>query len=415
MFSNNDFVRFLRWAAGVCVFAIIAAISLVLLIDPYRIYRWVDMPGLNHVKPQPDRYQEQIKLVNARASKANAFIFGNSRAEIGLNPEFEGFASAGLSAYNLALSGTRISVTQRELQFLKESGMKPELVILGVEFLDYLLDPGDHAPLAPIASASNARNVSDLKWQFDALFSLASVADSLKTLQIQKDSEAETISPRGLNPFFEYKKYVRQEGYYPIFQQRAVEYAKVFAHKPHGIRLNSTGTSPELEGLRAVLSILATESKESHVIIYPYHAQILAMFEQAGLWPAFEQWKSALASEVDTMNKRYLNAHITLWDFSGYGEMQCELIPGKNNKQATTQWYWEAGHFKQKFGDLILARLLEDRIGVRSAVQTGVQLDTNNALDNQLRIQKERSTCKMTSPDMFGRVVELVNSAVAIP
>lgn len=415
MFSNNDFVRFLRWAAGVCVFAIIAAISLVLLIDPYRIYRWVDMPGFNHVKPQADRYQEQIKLVNARASKANAYIFGNSRVEIGLNPDYEGFASAGLSAYNLALSGTRISVTKRELQFLKESGMKPELVILGVEFLDYLLDPDDHAPLAPIASASNARNVSDLKWQFDTLFSLASVADSLKTLQIQKDSEAETISPRGLNPFFEYKKYVRQEGYYPIFQQRAVEYAKVFAHKPHGIRLNSTGTSPELEGLRAVLSILATESKESHVIIYPYHAQILAMFEQAGLWPAFEQWKSVLASEVDMMNKRYPNAHITLWDFSGYGEMQCELIPGKNNKQATTQWYWEAGHFKQKFGDLILARLLEDRIGVRSAVQTGVQLGTNNALDNQLRIQKERSTCKMTSPDMFGRVVELVNSAVAIP
>ncbi|MBC7404197.1 MAG: hypothetical protein H7252_00700 [Cytophaga sp.] len=410
MFSNYDFVHFLRWLVGACVLGIIAVICFVFVIDPYRIYRWVDVPGFNHVKPQPDRYQEQIKLINARASKANAFIFGNSRAEIGLNPEFEGFASAGLSVYNLALSGTRVSVTKRELDFLKESGIKPEFVILGVEFLDYLVDPNDHVPLVSTSFTGKSRNVSDLKWQFDALFSLTSLTDSLKTLQIQKDTVAETISPRGLNPFLEYKKYVRQEGYYPIFQQRALEYARVFAHKPHGLLLNSSGTSPELEGLRAVLSQLATESKESHVIIYPYHAQILAMFEQAGLWPAFEQWKDLLVAEIDTINKRYSNVHLALWDFSGYSKFQCEVIPEKNNKLAITQWYWEAGHFKQAYGDLMLARLLETRLGKEVVNPIGVKLGVSTLLESQLRIQNEKTACMSNYPAVFNNSITLIKS-----
>lgn len=414
MFSNHDFVRFLRSAVGVCFFGIIASISLVLVIDPYRIYRLVDVPGFNQVKPQPDRYQEQIKLVNARASKANAFIFGNSRAEIGLDPEYEGFANAGLSAYNLALSGTRISVTKRELEFLKESGVKPEFVILGVEFLDYLVNPDDRAPLASAVIAKNASDVSDLKWRFDALFSLASVTDSLKTLRIQKDDEAETISPHGLNPFLEYKKYVRQEGYYPIFQQRALEYAKTFSHKPRGLRLNSTGTSSELDGLHAVLAILASESKESHVIIYPYHAQILAMFERAGLWPAFEEWKRLLATEVDVINKRYPNAHITLWDFSGYSEIQCELIPGKNNIHAATRWYWEAGHFKQQYGNLMLAKILENRLGKSVQGSTGMKLEFEILEENQRRIRNEKTHCMAVYPTVFDQSYALINAEAVV-
>ena len=401
MFSNDDFLRFLRCLMGACFLGILAVISLVLVIDPYRIYRWIDVPGFNSVKPQPDRYQEQIKLSNVRASNANAFIFGNSRAEIGLNPEYEGFANAGLSVYNLALSGTRISVTLRELEFLKKSGIKPEFAVLGVEFLDYLVNPDDHAPLASTSIANNARDVNQLKWQFDALFSLTAVADSLKTLQIQKDDEAETISPRGQNPFLEYKKYVRQEGYYPIFQQRALEYAKTFTHKPQGLRFNSSGTSPELDGLRAVLAILASESKESHVIIYPYHAQILAMFEQTGLWPVFEQWKRALAVEIDLINTRDPNANITLWDFSGYSEIQCELIPEKSDKHAATHWYWEAGHFKQEYGNLMLAQILSNRLGKPVQRSTGLKLDIQDFDFNQERIRQEKTNCIAVYPTVF--------------
>ncbi len=410
MYSNDDYVRFLRRLTAVLLIAIIMVVSFVLLVDPYRIYGLLDRPGFNQVKPQPDRYQEQIKLLNARASKANAFIFGNSRAEIGLNPGYEGFAKAGLSAYNLALSGTRISSTKRELEFLKTSGVKPEFVVLGVDFLDYLVNPTGHVPAISAIPTSNAHDVNAIQWQFDALFSLASVSDSLKTLQIQTDSEAETISSRGSNPFFEYKKYVRQEGYYPIFQQRATEYAKAFIKKPHGLILNESQSSPELEGLRSVLALLASESKESHVIIYPYHVQILAMFEQTGLLPVFEQWKHLLVSEVDAINTRYPESHIVLWDFSGYGPMQCELIPEKNDKKSSTRWYWEAGHFKQEYGDLILQRVLAGRLGIPPQLQANKPLSLDSASENHWRIQNEKTVCEKNYPKIFSGISTLINT-----
>lgn len=408
MFSNEDFARFLRQLAAAALFTTMAALGLVLLVDPYRIYRWLDVPGFNQIKPQPERYQEQIKLVNARASKANAFILGNSRAEIGFNPDYAGFASAGLSAYNLALSGTRISVARRELEFLKNAGVKPRFVLLGIDFLDYPVTPSDPVVPQPNDTSKPTHDVGGLKWQFDALFSLTSLADTIKTLQIQQDSEAQTISARGLNPFWEYKKYVRQEGYYPIFQQRALEYAKVFLHKPHGLKLNQSGSSAELEGLRAVLSLLATESTESHLVIYPYHAQILAMFEEAGLWPVFEQWKDLLVAEIDAVKAHHPAAHITLWDFSGYGDSQCETIPGKNDKTSATQWYWEAGHFKQTYGDQILARVLKEP---RRAVEPiGMALNAGNLRENGIRIQQQRAVCMAAYPALFQQVDALMQA-----
>ncbi|MDO9182356.1 MAG: hypothetical protein Q7U04_08095, partial [Bacteriovorax sp.] len=111
-------------------------------------------------------------------------------------------------------------------------------------------------------------------------------------------------------------------------------------------------------------------------------------------------------SEVDMMNKRYPSAHITLWDFSGYGEMQCELIPGRNNKQAATQWYWEAGHFKQEYGSRILASLLSSKKN-QIAENPDIRLNVSNLNKNRQRIQKERTSCLSTYPELFGQVDRL--------
>lgn len=403
MQTQQAFVRFLRLILIVVVSGVFAAIAIVIVIDPYRLYRVVEIAGINQIKPQPDRYQEEIKLSNARQLKATALIFGNSRAEYGLNPDYEGFAKAGLSGYNMALSGTKMGTTKRDLAYLRSIGQKPEFIILGVDFLDYLVDASK--PPLPSTSASkvidNPHDVTGIKWQFDALFSLTSVSDAIKTIRIQKNTEAETISSRGLNPLHEYEKFAREEGYYAIFQQRALEYAKTFSHKPHDLRYPQTDSSPELDGLRATLAMIAADSSEAHIIIYPYHAQILALFDQVGLWPAFEAWKKILLTEVNAANKTYPNAQLTLWDFSGYGAAQCETIPAKGDTTSITKWYWEAGHFKQSLGDVILGHLLEKRTHRIAEDTFGTQLREDNFLENQIRIQTEKVACSHTYPLVF--------------
>jgi len=251
-----------------------------------------------------------------------------------------------------------------------------------------------------------------LKWKFDAMFSMTSVMDALTTLRIQRGLEVQTTTLEGFNPMTEYKKYAREEGYFAIFRQRAEEYARTFVRKPHALRLSSTGSSSNLDDLRAILLIAAKDGIELQIVIYPYHAQMLAMFEQSGLWSAFEEWKGILAREVDAAQRNDPDARISLWDFSGFSPFQCEPVPARNDKTSVTRWYWEAGHFKQDLGDLILARLREKDQAILPQPDTlGFPLTLANLQENRERIARGRIACLASAPQLFEEATELVARA----
>ncbi|CAN5812185.1 hypothetical protein BH11PSE12_BH11PSE12_21800 [soil metagenome] len=420
MVENREFVRFLSWTSAFIVGVAAIVMALVFVVDPYRIYRLIDQPGFNHIKPAVGRYQEEIKITGARAIKTNAFILGNSRAEIGFNPEYAGFAQAGLSPYNLAISGTRISTAKRASAYLRETGQTPALMVLGLEFIDFLQNAAESKTAITDTTAAlyntsvklkNAYPVDQWKWKFETLFSLASVSDTLDTLLIQRQPEVETITPRGFNPLLEYKKYAREQGYYALFQQRAMENAKNFARKSTHQMYAINGAYPDLQDLQKVLSSNSSEhsgNTEIHLIIYPYHAQILMMFEQLGLWPLFEEWKTLIAKEVAFVQATHPNASITLWDFSGFSPIQCEKIPSKDHITAATQWYWEAGHFKSTLGDVMLSKILTKQKAAISDSSFGFLLTSGNIKADQLRIQNERATCMATYPELFADVAKLI-------
>ena len=102
---------------------------------------------------------------------------------------------------------------------------------------------------------------------------------------------------------------------------------------------------------------MARDRTDVHLIIYPYHAQLMAMFEDAGLLGTMDEWKRMLVREADAARARHPDAHISVWDFSGYGDMRCERIPAPGDTRSVTRWYWEAGHFKSTLGELMLQRI----------------------------------------------------------
>jgi hypothetical protein len=221
---------------------------------------------------------------------------------------------------------------------------------------------------------------------------------------IQHDPEAQTITSRGLNPLLEYHKYARQEGYFSIFQQRAQENAKSLVRRPHGLTVPGTGSSSNIDELRRMLTTMAQDGTEVHLLIYPYHAQLLAMFEEAGLQPVMEEWKQMLVREVDAVRRREPKARITLWDFSGFSPIQCERIPPPESRSAT-RWYWEAGHFKSAVGDMMLDRML----GRPSPI--GFALTADNVEQNRQRIAVERAACMKAYPEVFDSGRTLVDAA----
>lgn len=408
--SFKEFSRFIFLHGCIVAIGVLLCVTLVIAVDPYRLYGLIDLPGFNRIKPQPERFQEQIKLAGARAVKANVFIAGNSRAEIGFDPEYGELASGGASTYNIALAGTAIQVAEREINYLRSKGQRPLKMLIGVDFLDFLIDPSRK----PAERSSRSLYLNDeLKWKFDALFSMTSVADALKTVEIQYLNDAQTITERGYNPLREYYKLARSQGYYPLFQQRATEYAKTFVSKPHGLLEQTTGSSADFDALRGILHAATLDQTEVHLIIYPYHAQILAMFEKVGLYPIFQQWKSLVAREVETFREANPNAKITLWDFSGFSSFQCEPIPAPGDSASITRWYWEAGHFKPALGNLILARIFGGATKPLAPDGLGFPLTSRNLVQNQQRIEVERATCMQTNATLFRDASLLISAAEA--
>jgi hypothetical protein len=120
MTTERDFKRFLMIGGSVVAAGVIASVALVALIDPYRLYGITEIAGVNRVKPLPTRYQNQIKMHGALEHRADTFILGNSRAELGLNPEH---AALGSSAFNLALAGTSLGTGREQLEHLQDVGV----------------------------------------------------------------------------------------------------------------------------------------------------------------------------------------------------------------------------------------------------------------------------------------------------
>jgi hypothetical protein len=155
-----------------------------------------------------------------------------------------------------------------------------------------------------------------------------------------------------------------------------------------------------------------------HLVIYAYHAQILALFEQSGLWPRFEAWKDILIEEVAAARQRYPQAHIALHDFSGYGYFNCERIPDAGER-SNTKWYWEAGHLKSSLGELIMQRMLNPALvpaqlneAERQAYQNfGATLEQGTRAANRQRIASERDSCSAANPHLFEDMQLLVASA----
>jgi hypothetical protein len=108
------------------------------------------------------------------------------------------------------------------------------------------------------------------------------------------------------------------------------------------------------------------------------------MFEQAGLWALFEQWKRQLA-EIATES----DGAVVLWDFSGFSDYSIEAIPAAGDKSTPVRWYWEAGHFKKALGDVILEEVLS-AAGGEAARGFGKRLSEENVNERIERVRRER-------------------------
>lgn len=355
--NQKHWRAYLGWLFGTAAGLVAVCGAVNYTIDPLGLFGSPRIEGINATKPYLDHHRELSRWQAARRTCAKAGIFGNSRAEIGFDPEHRAFGAIGQDAFNHAIPGTSIETSLRQLRWLKAAGCAPNTVVLGVEFFDFL---GGWPPKAAPAAADVAPRLDGAVWA-ETVFSLTALRDSIATVALQRAKHPALITPRGFNPLRHYELEVQQSGHNTLFRQRGAENLKNWTRKPKRLSTSEGGPSADQVEFEAFLSEASSTASTVHLVIYPYHAEVRLMIERAGLGGLFSEWKASLLETAQLRNTS--KARIAVWDFSGISPQTTESIPAPGDRRTRLLNYWEAGHFKKELGDQVLAQVLGDGVG----------------------------------------------------
>lgn len=368
---------------------LLGVVAINLAVDPYGIFRLVDQPGFNSIKPAAASHGAMSKAYQVLRVQPKTLILGNSRAEVGLDPNHPAWPQSARPVYNVALPGTGTGTSLRYLQHVLvatagDPAKQPTLVLWGVDFMDFLTDSSKPTPARTVnaddaesmrlmTAAAATRMRQRMRDYAESTLTLGALVDSITTLANQRNPYAVDLTPQGFNPMKDYLKITADEGYWAVFRQKDLMYDKSFARFPKGIFDASGNTSKHWQDLKEVMRLCRQHGIELRLFTYPYHAHMHETFVKTGQAPGFEMWKSTLVKTLrDEAVESTRNAFV-LWDFSTPNAITAEAVPPKGDRKSSMQWYWEAGHFKSELGGLIQERMLGS---IAQRIDFGVLLST---------------------------------------
>lgn len=361
--------RYLFGWLGLTVVLVLLVAVFNAVVDPYGLIRGVDQAGFNHIKPAAGAHGAMAKAYQVLRVQPGALVLGNSRAEVGFDPQHPAWPAAAQPVFNLALPGTDTSTSVQSLQHVLASpGSHPKVVVWGVDFMDFLVD-ARMLPSSPTGAGSGGRWLTQddgaanpTRWRqqlhdyAESTLTMGALLDSVQTLASQRNAYASDLTPLGFNPMQDYVKISADEGYWNVFRQKDVANLQAYLRRPKSILDAGGRSSYALEDLRRVIQLCQQNGIELHLVVYPYHAHLLQIMRLSGHWPVFEDWKRALVRTVEQASAP--GQRVPLWDFSGFNRYANEDIPVRGDRKSQMQWYWEAGHFKSALGGLMLDRVL---------------------------------------------------------
>jgi hypothetical protein len=380
--------------AGLALLGVLAVALVNYAVDPYGVFGVAPVPGFNAVKPRPDVMLREIKFILGKRARPQALIIGNSRAEVGFDPQHPVFRMRQLRGFNAAVPGSGTEYAAAALQRFAASD-EIQVAVVGLDFLDFLYAPNETERPA----SSPAPQWATTRTRLLALFSSTAAIDSVTTLLIQRERNPATLRADGFNPMLDYRDIAAREGYFALFRQRALESARNLAKQPHNLYVGGPRTSPSFAALEAMLRTAGEKGIELRFVIYPYHRLLMSQLRDAGLWPLFEQWKTDVTALIDDARRR--GVRVSLWDFACPDGFTDEPVPAPGDRAATMQWYWEAGHFKKELGDRVLARIFDDPGASESF---GFELSAANVADRNLACRRAlAATRSSAAADGYGK------------
>jgi len=392
--------RYLQTWTGLIVALVALAAGVNYVVDPYGAHRAFVWEGFNARKPDAGTYGPLVKARGIERVRPRGLVLGNSRAEVGFDPEHQAWPAEARPVYNAALPGKGTHASLRYLQHALVAG-DLRVVVVGLDLMDFLVPPSAVAAgreegevvarltAGPGDPAGGTLTVQRLRDLGSTLLSLDALVSSGRAILASRDPYSRDLTTLGFNPMHEYERMAAREGYQALFAQRDTENLKAYQRRPKNLFVTGSSSSPPLHDLRRILDLARQAGVRTELIIYPYHANLLETFGETGLWPTFEQWKRAVVDLTEDARGR--GADVRLWDFSGYNPVTTEPVPRRGDRSTRMRWYWEAGHFKRELGDRVLAEAFARPDGLQGGrAGLGVRLDRGNIDAHLTEVRRSR-------------------------
>ena len=292
MSASRSALRYLL-AAGltILVFGIVSAV-LAVCVDPYRMFGTRGIEGWTALKPRAYQQSDLAKTYMLQRARPRTLLLGNSRVEVGLDPQSAAWPARLKPVFNAAEAGHDLFTALLFLQ--QDIALKPPtLVVLGVDFQDFIASGDDPAdpPVGPnemrmlVARNGTPNRASAFAYWQDAHIStltIDAISDSILSLASQNRSSGVTMTADGFNPLHEYRAAVRSEGAYSLFAQKQAAYLAQYSGF-HASDFRIPQQNPQFRYLARILLAAAAHKCNLVIFIYPYHVRYLEMLHQLGL------------------------------------------------------------------------------------------------------------------------------------
>ena len=343
-------------------------VSINYLIDPYLMLGTKRWQGFNLHKVEIGKHLKMSKAYHPSFKKWDTLLVGNSRIEMGLNPQHSCFKKAGNSVYNLGLPGA--SVHQQLKYALNLIYQQPvKQVFLSVDFVDFLIlnewpsptgEPDWSAPSGRLQLNFDGTKNPDYAWKsfmdhYRALYSLDALFSSFRTLALQSPHQSDRDN-HGFNPARDYQYGVNIEGAHAFFAQKMAVLEKKYS-KNWSLKYSDTTLSQSFLVLEEFLDIAKREGVKVTVFTNPFHQQFWDLLQENNLYDAHQVWLDKIKSIIATSEPK----NISLWDFSVDSMYIHEDVPNRNLKGNPLTWFWEPAHYRKELGDLMLNTMLSNQ------------------------------------------------------
>ena len=417
--------------AFTAVLLIAAIASLNLVVDPFGMYRLVDLAGLNSHKPAIDHRVRLTKAYDVRRIRPQGIILGTSRSHLGLRPSHDGWDPAAKPVYNLAFDG---ATTKEMYQYLLHAhAVRPlRQVVLGLDTY--------HATRAPAAARPDFDPhlldspggwvlPSLIRADLKVLASLDTLRASVTTVRSQRDSEPQWFAPDGQRRgevFFrragEQFEELGPRGYFEEIDRLEVGFKRE-GQLAAGARLPARAAQPEtaasetsLDYIRRIIAFCRAQRVDLRIFIAPEHVHQLEITAAIGEWTTLENAKRALVELLAEDAAQHPEAPpIPLWDFSGYSSITTEALPEPGSR-AEMRFYWDSSHFKDVVGDLVLDRLFGlSHPGRPVPADFGVQLTAATIEPALARLRAAQLAYRRSNPQDVAWIRSLVDGSPSDP